>query len=290
MSSASLSVPGIETFDTCGARSACQPLITASGTISSSRRSNSSRSAHSRRASSARSRTASSTAFPSAMMPGTFSVPGRIPNCWPPPWMIASTACRSRTMSAPMPLGAPILWPEIVRKVQETSWSETGSLPNAWTASEWKQTPASRHRSASRATGWMTPTSLFTHITLATATPRVSASTSAPPSDSTTPDALTGRMISSPPSCRRACAAASTALCSIADTATRNGPPRSRAASAEPITARLSASVPPEVKTTWAGSAPSASAIVRFASSTPPRAARPNRCADEGFPKTSFPR
>ena len=161
---------------------------------------------------------------------------------------MASIAWRSRTTSAPIPLGAPILWAEMVRKVQPTSASATGSFPNAWTASEWKQTCASRHRAASRATGCTTPTSLFTHMTLTIATPRRSASASAP--SSTSPEAPTGRMISSPPRCVTACAAARTALCSIADTATRNGPPRSRAASAAPITARLSASVPPDVKIT----------------------------------------
>ena len=77
---------------------------------------------------------------------------------------------------------------------------------------------------------------------------------------------------------------------SIADTATRNGPPRSRAARAHPITARLSASVPPDVKITWPGSAPRASAMRRFASSTPARAARPKRWGEEGFPKASRPK
>src|SRR6266566_695640 len=48
----------------------------------------------------------------------------------PPPWMIASTACRSRTSNAPIPLGAPILWPEMVTRVQPTSLSETGTLPS----------------------------------------------------------------------------------------------------------------------------------------------------------------
>ena len=175
-------------------------------------------------------------------------------------------------------------------RVQPTSLSDTGTLPNACTASAWKHTRAARHRSASAATGWIVPTSLFTHITLTTATPRASAASSA--ASSTTPDALTGRMISSPPRCRTACAAASTALCSVAVTATRNGPPRSRAASADPMTARLSASVPPEVKITWPGStpAPSAAATERFASSTPARAVRPNRWADDGLPKAAFPR
>src|SRR5438093_2051672 len=131
ISSAALSVPGIETFEMCGARSPCQPLITASGTIASSRRSNSSRSSLSRVPSARCSSAASRAATPSPTMPGTFSVPGRMPNCCPPPWMIASTALRSRTISAPTPLGAPILWPEMVRKVQLTSRSETGTLPNA---------------------------------------------------------------------------------------------------------------------------------------------------------------
>src|SRR5438477_3475068 len=134
----------------------------------------------------------------------------------------------------------------------------------------------------------MVPTSLLTHMTLTTATPDASARSTA--ASSTTPNESTGRTTSSPPRCCTACAAASTALCSVAATATRNGPPRSRAARAEPITARLSASVPPEVKITWPGSTLSASAIVRFASSTPARAARPNRWAEDGFPKASFPR
>src|SRR5690348_3176489 len=291
---ASLSVPGIDTFETCGARGPRAALTTASGTTASSRRSSSSRSAATRVAKPACSWAASSTAFPSAAIPGTFSVPGRIPNCCPPPWMMASTTWRSRTMSAPIPFGAPILWPEMVRSVQGTSRSETGIFPKAWTASTWNGTPASRHRSASRATGCTAPTSLFTHITATTATPppplRASASSNA--SSETAPSPSTGRMTSSPPRWTTACAAASTALCSMADTATRNGPPRSRAASAAPITARLSASVPPDVKITCPGSTPppKTSAIVRFASSTPARAVRPKRCAEDGFPKASRPR
>ena len=129
---------------------------------------------------------------------------------------------------------------------------------------------------------------MFAHITLTTPTPRRSASSSASPS--TTPEALTATTISSPSRCATKCAAASTALCSTADTATRNGPARSREASAAPTTARLSASVPPEVKITWFGSAPSASAIVRLAASIPARAARPKRCGEEGFPNASGPR
>ncbi len=48
--------------------------------------------------------------------------------------------------------------------------------------------------------------------------------------------------------------------------------------------ARLSASVPPPVKTTSLGRAPSACASDSRASSTTRRAARPAACSDEGFP------
>src|SRR2546425_1208011 len=67
-------------------------------------------------------------------------------------------------------------------------------------------------------------------------------------------------------------------------TATRNGRPALFAASAAPTMPRLSASVPPEVKTTSRGSTPSAWAIFRRAASTPARAVRPNLCAELGFP------
>ena len=81
ISSASLSVPGIDTLVTWGARRPCAALITASGTTASSRRSSSSRSASTWAANAACSRAASSTATASPTIPGTFSVPGRIPNC-----------------------------------------------------------------------------------------------------------------------------------------------------------------------------------------------------------------
>src|SRR5437667_2597162 len=148
--SASLSVPGIDTLVTCGARRPFAALITASGTTASSRRSSSSRRAATQAANAACSRAASSTAAPSPTIPGTFPVPGRMPNCWPPPWMIASTTWRSRTTSTPMPLGAPTLWPETVKRVHATSDNEPGILPKACTPSTWNGTPASRHRAARR--------------------------------------------------------------------------------------------------------------------------------------------
>ena len=69
-----------------------------------------------------------------------------------------------------------------------------------------------------------------------------------------------------------------------------HGSPRSRAASAAPRMPRLSASVPPEVKITWFGSAPTAAATSRRACSRPARAVRPNRWPLEGFPKAELVR
>ena len=79
-------------------------------------------------------------------------------------------------------------------------------------------------------------------------------------------------------------AESSTAWCSTAEMTTV-GPPRGRPADQyAPLTARLSASVPPEVKITSAGCAPTWAAIDSRASSTTRRAARPEPCSDDAFP------
>src|SRR5437016_6283709 len=41
-----------------------------------------------------------------------------------------------------MPLGAPTLWPETVKRVHATSDDDTGTLPKARTPSTWNVTPA----------------------------------------------------------------------------------------------------------------------------------------------------
>ena len=51
-----------------------------------------------------------------------------------------------------------------------------------------------------------------------------------------------------------------------------------------PLTARLSLSVPPDVKITSDGRAPNAAAIRSRASSTRRRAVRPAACSDDAFP------
>ena len=73
-------------------------------------------------------------------------------------------------------------------------------------------------------------------------------------------------------------AAASTETCSIAETTTAPRALRS---------AWLLASVPPLVKTTWSGAAPTIAATAARAPSSARRASRPKRWTEEGLPVCS---
>ena len=199
ISSASLSAPPTDTLSTCGAPSAPSPFTDEIP----HRRPGAARPAGSRSATQTRRLlgllpAASRAARPSATAPATFSVPGRMPYCWPPPWMIASTALRSRTMRAPMPLGAPILWPESVSRVQGRSATDTRQL-----AERLHRVGVEDHagrRGSGRAisaTGWITPTSLFTHMIETSAGRSASAASRA--SRLTCPRRSTGRTTSRPP-------------------------------------------------------------------------------------------
>jgi hypothetical protein len=72
-------------------------------------------------------------------------------------------------------------------------------------------------------------------------------------------------------------AASQLEACSIADTSRRARP--------LPARARLLASVPPLVKITPSGAAPTRAATAARASSTIRRPARPQRCTEEGLPQ-----
>ena len=55
--------------------------------------------------------------------------------------LLGATSVRSRlATSAPVPTGAPILWPVIVITSSPQSRKHTGTLPRAATASEWTGT------------------------------------------------------------------------------------------------------------------------------------------------------
>ena len=80
-------------------------------------------------------------------------------------------------------------------------------------------------------------------------------------------------------------AGSSTAWCSTAETRTRQRPVScARRPQKMPLIARLSASVPPDVKMTSLGRAPRDFASVSRASSTARRAVRPAECSDDALP------
>ena len=145
--------------------------------------------------------------------------------------------------------------------------------------------PYSCATAASSATGCTVPTSLFAHITLTTATwsaeremAERSASGHTPPSVSTPSQIASAPWVSSSQRTE-----SSTAWCSTEVVSTRRRAPSWRA-QYRPLTARLSASVPPLVKTTSLGRAPNTSASCSRDSSTTRRARRPAACSEDGLP------
>ena len=67
--------------------------------------------------------------------------------------------------NAPMPLGAPSLWPLTLTKSKGTVLAFTSTLPKACTASVWNTPPAAFVSAASSSMGCTTPVSLLIHIT-----------------------------------------------------------------------------------------------------------------------------
>ena len=188
-----------QTLSTCGARSPSRPFTTRSGTAAHEPLGQRVPQGAARRSPRLPAPAPpAAAARPRATAPATFSVPGRRPNCWPPPWMIASTALRSRTTSAPMPLGAPILWPEIVSRVQGRSGNRDRQLAERLDGVGMEGHPGRLAPAGDlRAPAGSTPTSLLTHMTETTAGRSASAASSA--SRSSRPPASTGRITSRPP-------------------------------------------------------------------------------------------
>ena len=241
-----------------------------------------SRIAPSRAHSCSRSASCSSAATASPTANATFSVPGRRPRSCEPPWKSGSNGVPRRMYIAPMPLGAPILWPLSDSRSMGSTVASMTSLPNACTASVCINAPTLRACAPIAGTSCTTPLSLLIHITEQTAT---CASTSVV-SDSGTikPSVPIVSRRSSPPSRAIWCTTSSTALCSVGlvTTALR---PCSRRMRHGPMIARLSPSVPPDVKTISSGCALRQAAMRDLASSSAVRASRPQRCTLDGLPK-----
>ena len=135
----------------------------------------------------------------------------------------------------------------------------TGTCPAACTASVWNGIWCLRATEASSAIGWIVPTSLFAHMTLIIATaPGSGAMAARSVSGDSRPVRSTGSQHTSAASWLAShCAESSTAWCSIAVISTlRRRGLALRRTQYSPFTARLSASVPPLVKTTSLGRAP----------------------------------
>ncbi len=200
--------------------------------------------------SAARMRPASSAAAPKATAPGTFSVPGRRSRSWCPPNASGARRVPLRTYSAPTPFGAHSLWPLMLYRSAPSAVTSTGILPSACTPSTCSGTAASRAMRPISTIGWMVPSSLFACITeISTVSGRSAARTS---SGFTTPADPTFTRVTATPSRSNCAHALSTAGCSMALVTTCfvaawGGPGAERTA---PNTARLSASVPPQVNTT----------------------------------------
>ena len=158
-----------------------------------------------------------------------------------------------------------------------------GSLPKACTASQWSRAPGASRRisGAASSTGKMAPVSLLTIIMLtSTVSGRSAASRAAA---DTQPLASGVSRVISQPSFSSAPQAAATEGCSIAVVMICR--PARFFAAAAPKTARLLASVPPEVKVMVSGAAPSSPATVRRAASNSCSASKPAVWREEGFPQ-----
>ena len=134
-------------------------------------------------------------------------------------------------------------------------------------------------------TSWTVPTSLLASITeTSTVSGRTAEATAAGSMRPCRSQSTTVR--SARPASASSRAVARTASCSMALT-TRWRPRSAPHRSSTPRRARLSASVPPEVKTTSRDAQPAAAATRSRASSTAARARRPCPWAEEGLPNSS---
>ena len=179
-----------------------------------------------------------------------------------------------------MPFGAPTLWPASERASTPRASSERGSHPAACTASVCMSAPDAWAMAASSAMGCTVPISLFASCTDTSVVSGRTARSSA--SGCTRPPGSTSTSVISKP-CTRArwSAEASTASCSIGEMTTCL--PRGFA-SARPLTARLSASVPPLVKTTSPGRQPTTAATAARAAESARAASSPRPWLLDGLP------
>ena len=234
------------------------------------------------RASASRCQRSRAAARPTAR--ATATVPGLRPCCWPPPKR------RGRSFDPP----ADQEQPDADRAVELVGAGRQGGDPQGrGSRPGCGRRPARRRcgprrlapaaRAARRPTGWIAPVSLWARIRVARRVSGRSAAAIALGVD----DPLRIDLGASRRRTRRPPAARPARRRPGAPGGWRPGGRGPAPAPARPKRARLFASVPPEVKTTSAGSAPRMRATVSRARSQARRAARPAACRLSGLPPAS---
>ena len=218
-------------------------------------------------------------ASPRPTMAGTFCVPLRRSRSWPPPRRTGASGTPDRTTRAPAPFGPPNLWPVRLTSPAPRQASVRSIQATACTASVWSTASgaASASSAATDSRSLTTPVSLLASITDTSPIPSTEERTSARAPRSIRPPSSVETTM--PPA---SATGASTAGCS---TALHTG--RQPVERTTPSTARLSASVPPLVKTTSPGCAPTRAATRSRASSMARRAERATAWEPDGFPGCS---
>ena len=200
-------------------------------------------------ASAARPAFTAAAAAPNAAIAATFSVPARLPRSCPPPRISGSgsAATSSRLISAPAPLAPPILCALSVSRSAPSASMSSAHAARRLHGIDMQQPAVPMHDLGRlRATGWITPVSLFAAMSETSARCRQALqAAAASAARSTTPSRVDRNLLD-----RRAARTArphSTEGCSIAETSRRsNGASRARSSSG--VSASAFASVPPEVK------------------------------------------
>ena len=239
----------------------------------------------SRAHSSSRSATASSAARASPTAAATFSVPGRRPRSCEPPCSSGSIGVPRRMNIAPMPFGAPILWPEIESRsngVVRASIVDLAERLHGVGVEQRRRAP-SRARASCR--DRLHRADLVVHPHHRADRDVVVARARRTTRRRRRRRASSRQRRSSAPSCAAWCTAPSTALCSIGvvTTALRPSPRRARQA---PRMARLSRLGAAGGEADLVGDARRDIGATRSrASSSAVRASRPQRCMLDGLPK-----
>src|SRR6185503_18072450 len=221
-------------------------------------------------------------ATPIPTIAATFSVPARRPRSCLPPWIWDSSRVRRRTNSAAAPCGPWNLCAATLTRSACQPSTAIAILPGACMASTWNSAPHSLTSGPSASSGWMTPVSLLTAITLTSATS--GASIVASSSGSTAPFGRTGMTVSGKPSASSARAVARIEACSIAVVTSRLRPEAARSA---PRSARLLDSLPVAVNAISSDWPPTRRATSSRAASIASRAASPRECTLEALPNFS---